>query len=46
LFLELKTARGRLSAAQKGWAAALAAAGQPVAVLRPGDWRQIEELLR
>jgi hypothetical protein len=50
LFLELKTARGRLSAEQEAWGAALAAVGGPVAwrVIRPRDWLDgtVERLLR
>lgn len=37
LWRELKTARGRLSAAQSVWIAALTAAGQDIAVWRPAD---------
>ena len=37
LFRELKTVKGRVSAAQRVWLAKLAAAGADVAVWRPAD---------
>jgi hypothetical protein len=46
LFLELKSARGRLSAAQNKWIAALGAAGADARVIRPADLDAIvDELL-
>lgn len=38
LFRELKTEKGRLSAAQNDWISRLARAGADVAVWRPSDW--------
>lgn len=38
LFRELKTATGRVTAAQKAWHEALELAGANVAVWRPKDW--------
>lgn len=37
LYVELKSATGRMSAEQQAWMDALTAAGQPVAVWRPAD---------
>ena len=46
LFAELKTERGRLSAAQKGWLAALEeCAGIENYVWRPSDWDEIHAVL-
>ena len=41
LFRELKTMKGRVSAAQTQWLAALASAGQDAAVWRPDMWTAI-----
>lgn len=38
LWVELKTMRGRVSAAQQEWLDLLAAAGQTAHVWRPSDW--------
>lgn len=38
LWRELKADRGRLTAEQRAWISALAAAGEDVAVWRPRDW--------
>jgi hypothetical protein len=45
LFVELKASRGRLSAEQQAWLAALRAAGQDVRLWRPSDWPAIETTL-
>lgn len=45
LFIELKTARGRLRKEQKLWMDGLRAAGQEAYIWRPGDWTIIEEVL-
>jgi hypothetical protein len=46
LFLELKSARGRLSAAQNTWIVALCAAGADARVIRPADMHAlVDELL-
>lgn len=47
LYRELKTSKGRLSAAQQEWLAALVSAGADASVWRPGDWvaRRIEKEL-
>src|SRR5262249_9597890 len=42
LFAELKSMRGRLSAAQMDWMTRLVDAGHPVLVWRPSDWPSIE----
>lgn len=44
-FAELKTTKGKLSAAQKLWIEAIKASGIPVFVFRPADWPLIEEVL-
>ena len=46
LFVELKSARGKLSEAQKAWIAALRDSGEIVHVWRPTDWEEIERTLR
>ena len=49
LFVELKSTKGRISAAQQFWLAALSLAkGHEVHVWRPRDWHsgRIEEVLR
>lgn len=46
LFAELKSERGRLSAAQREWREALGMAGVRVRVWRPSDWDEIVEVLR
>jgi VRR-NUC domain len=45
MFVELKTASGRVSPAQQQWLAALSDAGCEVHVWRPGDWGEIERVL-
>jgi hypothetical protein len=45
VFVELKTAAGRVSGAQAEWLAALEGAGCEVHVWRPGDWGEIERAL-
>ena len=45
-FWELKAMRGRASAAQLDWLAALAEAGADAMLLSPRDWDAIEEMLR
>jgi len=42
LYRELKTERGQLSAAQKGWRDRLIRCGADWAVWRPSDWPTIE----
>lgn len=46
IFVEVKSHRGRLSAAQREWIEALRAAGQEVYVWRPDDFDEIERVLR
>lgn len=47
VFVEVKTDTGRLSAAQRTWLAALQQVEQvAVRVWRPGDWPEIEALLK
>ena len=46
VYAELKTARGKLSAAQEQWLDALTAAGQRAVVWRPQDLKQVFDLLR
>lgn len=47
LFAELKAERGRLSAEQRAWLDELGRCpGVEVHTWRPGDWAQIEEVLR
>lgn len=46
LFVELKSATGRLSEDQVAWLQELAAAGADARVWRPGDWDEIEAALR
>lgn len=45
IFAELKSAKGKVSAAQKEWLARLAACGQEVAVWRPADLPAIARVL-
>ena len=45
LFRELKTEKGKVTAAQEEWLTALQAAGQDAKVWRPGDWSEIEKTL-
>lgn len=42
VFLELKTARGRVTPHQQAWLDILPAAH----VIRPGDWQRLQEILR
>jgi VRR-NUC domain len=46
VWIEVKTERGRLSDAQRAWINELADCGQEVHVVRPSQWRVVEELLR
>jgi hypothetical protein len=46
IFAELKCDKGRLTEAQEEWIAALRAAGAPAYCWRPGDWSDIERILR
>ncbi len=46
LYAELKTARGRLSAAQRRWRDALLAAGADWRLWRPADWPRLVATLR
>lgn len=47
LFVELKRERGRLSAEQERWAAALRACpGVEYQLWRPSDWEELVEVLR
>jgi Holliday junction resolvase len=47
LVAEIKTERGRVSTAQRGWLAAFEAAGVSAYLWRlPGDWAQVGEVLR
>lgn len=46
VYAELKAERGRPSPAQRGWAAALQAAGAEVYCWRPSDWARLVEVLR
>lgn len=43
VFLELKSEKGRVSAAQEKWVAALHAAGVEVRIIRPADWPWVVE---
>lgn len=45
IFAELKTERGKVTAAQQEWLDALRAAGQEAFVWRPRDWPLIQERL-
>ena len=45
LYRELKTEKGKASAAQVGWLRALRANGADAKVWRPSDWPEIEETL-
>jgi hypothetical protein len=45
IFVELKSATGRLSAEQERWIARLQTAGAVVYLWRPTDWREIEATL-
>lgn len=45
VFLELKTEKGRLSAAQKDWLGALLDAGAEAYVVRPGDLDDLSKIL-
>lgn len=45
-FRELKSAKGRLAAAQQAWLQALQEAGRDAAVWRPADWNEIERTLK
>jgi len=46
VFAELKSATGRLSAAQRQWLDRLTTAGAEVYCWRPSDWDQVVEVLR
>jgi len=46
LIVELKSATGRLSAAQGEWVLALGAAGADMRVWSPDDWPEIETTLK
>ncbi len=46
IFAELKTERGRLTAAQEAWLEALAAAGAATYCWRPSDWPAVEAELQ
>jgi VRR-NUC domain len=46
LFVELKTANGKLRDEQRSWLSALGAAGAEVHCWRPSDWPVIERLIR
>src|ERR1043165_2871186 len=46
MFVELKSAKGRVSAAQMRWLTALRQAGQEVAVWSPDQWDSIVARLR
>ncbi len=46
LFLELKSEKGRVSAAQKRWLDTLGATDAIAWVVRPSDWHLIEAVLR
>ncbi len=46
VYVELKTNKGRLTAAQKDWIDRLKEAGAEVRVWRPSDWATIEEVLK
>lgn len=46
LFAELKTDRGRLTAAQRHWIAMLVACDMEVHVWRPADFRDVHDRLR
>jgi len=46
VFAELKTARGRVKAAQQTWLDALRAAGAEAYLWRPGDADEVEAALR
>jgi hypothetical protein len=45
LAVELKSAAGRLSAAQRAWCSAMADAGAEVYVWRPADWAEVVRVL-
>ena len=45
IFAELKTAKGQTSPDQRLWLAELGKAHPDVYLWRPGDWREIEEIL-
>jgi hypothetical protein len=45
VFVELKTERGRVSAEQAAWVAALCEAGAECHVWRPGDWKPLIRVL-
>lgn len=46
IFAELKTSRGRVRLEQLQWLASLRAAGAECYLWRPGDWDEIEGVLR
>ena len=46
LYVELKSARGRLSLAQRQWLDKLARAGAETAMWRPADWDEAVAVLR
>jgi len=46
LFVELKSATGRLSQAQRRWLVALRSSGADVCVWRSVDWPEAEAMLR
>lgn len=45
IFVELKSDKGRLSAAQAGWANAISAAGGDHYLWRPSDWDTAQETI-
>jgi len=46
LFAELKSQKGRVSAAQRGWLSTLGDAGANCYLWRPSDWPDVEARLR
>ena len=45
LYLELKTEKGRVSAAQQDWIDHLTEAGAEAHVVRPSQWRELERII-